>query len=88
MGYLLFMITAIIYTTSNCPYCVKAKLLLDKKKIHYQEISVEDPQERLKMTQITKGRTSVPQIFIKGKHIGGCDDLYNLEKSGQLDFLL
>lgn len=82
------MIAIIIYTTQRCPYCVKAKALLDKKGVHYTEICVEDAAEREKMTQKAGGRTSVPQIFINDQHIGGCDDLYALEKSKQLDELL
>ena len=77
-----------IYTTSHCPYCVKAKALLDRKHISYEEINVEDPEERAKMISIAGGRTSVPQIFINGHHIGGCDDLHKLEKTGALEELL
>jgi glutaredoxin 3 len=67
---------AIIYTTATCPYCVRAKQLLDAKDIPYTEIRVDlDEAEREKMINLT-GRRTVPQIFIDGQHIGGCDDLY------------
>ncbi|MFK7973540.1 MAG: glutaredoxin 3 [Rickettsiaceae bacterium] len=74
----------VIYTTTTCPYCVRAKALLDRKKLKYQEINVDDEQERNKMLEKTGGKRSVPQIFIGTKHIGGCDDLYMLDKEGKL----
>jgi glutaredoxin 3 len=78
-----------IYTTTICPYCVKAKILLDQKKAHYTEINVESNDElRAKMTEKAGGRRTVPQIFIEELHIGGCDDLYALEAKGELDGLL
>lgn len=78
-----------IYTTNTCPYCVRAKKLLDKKGSSYQEIDVsQDPELRRSMAERAEGRTSVPQIFIDGFHIGGCDDLYALDKGGKLDPLL
>ena len=74
-----------IYTTRTCPYCVAAKGLLTKKGVAFTDIDVGgDPALRAKMTQ-RAGRTSVPQIFIAGSHIGGCDDLHALERSGKLD---
>lgn len=75
----------IIYSTSHCPYCVRAKALLTRKGLPFTEILVdEDDQKREEM--ITKtNRYTVPQIFINDKHIGGCDDLYALERSGQLN---
>ena len=77
-----------IYTTRTCPYCVAAKGLLTKKGVAFTEIDVGgDPALRAKMTQ-RAGRTSVPQIFIAGSHIGGCDDLHALERSGKLDAML
>jgi glutaredoxin 3 len=79
----------VIYTTSTCPYCVRAKALLDKKQLAYTEISVDgDPVERAKMTARANGRTSVPQIFFGDTHIGGCDDLYDLHYDGKLDRIL
>ena len=78
-----------IYTTSSCPYCHSAKELLRKKNIAFAEIPVDgDRASRAAMTAKAGGRTSVPQIFIGGTHIGGCDDLYALEGAGKLDPLL
>ena len=77
-----------IYTTSWCPYCVRAKRLLDKKGVSYQEIDVEgDDEARLQLTEQT-GRRTVPQIFIGEHHVGGSDDLHELEAQGKLDALL
>ena len=82
------MAEVIIYTTRICPYCVRAKQLFQRKGISYQEIDVSTDQElRLKLVARTKQRT-VPQIFINDQHIGGCDDLYALERQGALDPLL
>ena len=82
------MANVVIYTTEYCSYCVTAKKLLDKKGIQYTEIRIDtDPAEREIM--ITKSnRYTVPQIFINDKHVGGCDELLALERSGQLDNLL
>jgi len=77
-----------IYTTSVCPYCVRAKALFDRKSLKYEEVNVEDQQERDKMIEKTGGRRTVPQIFIGSVHVGGCDDLYALEKEGKLDEIL
>jgi glutaredoxin 3 len=78
----------VIYTTTICPYCVMAKRLLDKKSVAYQEINVDkNPELRDAMVQRSKRRT-VPQIFIGDHHVGGCDDLYALERSRKLDALL
>ena len=74
-----------IYTTTTCPYCVRAKALLDRKGATYQEISAVDPSIREEMIQKAGGRKTVPQIFIGDFHVGGCDDLYELEKQGKLD---
>ena len=75
----------IIYTTKTCLYCVRAKALLDRKGATYQEINAEDPSIREEMIQKAGGRKTVPQIFIGDFHVGGCDDLYELEKKGKLD---
>lgn len=81
--------TIVIYTKAICPYCVRAKALLTKKGAPFQEIDITDkPALRTEMIEKAKGRTTVPQIFIKGKHIGGCDDLHALEDQGKLDALL
>jgi len=77
-----------IYTTQYCPYCVRAKRLLQKKNVAYQEIDVsEDDDSRMRMMQVT-GRQTVPQIFIGDRHVGGSDDLHALEARGELDSLL
>jgi len=81
------MATVIIYTTTYCPYCIKAKKLLDDKKIKYTEINVSEPSLRAKMTALTGGST-VPQILLDNQAIGGCDELYALERSAKLDKLL
>ena len=78
----------IIYTTNVCPYCVRAKALFDRKNLKYEEINVEEQQERDKMIVKAGGRRTVPQIFIGSVHVGGCDDLYALEKDGKLDEIL
>jgi len=81
------MAKVIIYTSAYCPYCVRAKQLLDSKQANYQEIDVSDRSLRPKMTELTGG-TTVPQIIIDGQALGGCDELYTLERSGELDKLL
>ena len=77
-----------IFTTPFCPYCFAAKNLLNKKNASYEEIGVSDSQKRADMTQRAKGRTSVPQIFIGNFHVGGFDDLADLDRAGKLDPLL
>ena len=78
-----------IYTTLFCPFCIRAKQLLDSKGVMYYETDVTTRLSlRKAMTERAGGRTSVPQIFIDGQHIGGCNDLLALERSGQLDRLL
>ncbi|WP_205421042.1 glutaredoxin 3 [Sphingomonas mesophila] len=78
-----------IYTKSFCPYCVRAKRLLDMRGVAYDEIAIGgDQQARADMIQRANGRTTVPQIFVDGRHIGGCDDLFELEQSGRLAELL
>ena len=78
-----------IYTKSYCPYCVKAKLLLDRKGVAYQEIDVEHDKMRFEeILQRAPARRTVPQIFINDFHVGGCDDLYALDAAGKLDPLL
>lgn len=77
-----------IYTTKVCPYCVRAKALLERKGIEYKEISAEDEAVRETMIQKSGGRRTVPQIFINNHHVGGCDDLYALDKAGKLDGML
>ena len=78
----------VIYTTRWRPFCIRAKALLDRKGVVYQEIAVDgDAAARQQMTAAA-GQTSVPQIWIGGQHIGGCDELYDLDHSGGLDPLL
>jgi len=78
-----------IYTWSRCPYCIRAKQLLNEKDIDYQEYVIDgDEKTRTEMAKRAHGRRSLPQIFIDDRHIGGCDDLYDLEMSGKLDSLL
>lgn len=82
------MATVVVYSAANCAYCERAKQLLQRKGIVYQEVRVDlDMQEREKMMQLS-GRRTVPQIFINDQAIGGYDDLYALDKSGKLDSLL
>jgi glutaredoxin 3 len=77
-----------IYTTPYCPYCVRAKRLLERKGVRYEEIDVAgDDQARADLAEKT-GRRTVPQIFIGEHHVGGSDELYELEQEGKLDPLL
>lgn len=75
-----------IYTIPTCPYCARAKDLLEHKGIAYREIDVSGGRDA--MIARAGGRRTVPQIFIDGHHVGGCDDLYALEHAGELDRLL
>jgi glutaredoxin 3 len=78
-----------IYTTRSCGYCRMAKSLLAQKGVAYAEIDVTfDDALRADMMEKAGGRTSVPQIWIGDRHVGGCDDLYELDHTGQLDALL
>jgi glutaredoxin 3 len=78
-----------IYVKTTCGYCWRAKHLLETKGVEYSEIVVDfSGPEREAMIQRASGRTTVPQIFIAGHHIGGCDDLFALERGGRLDELL
>ena len=78
-----------IYTKTFCGYCCRAKHLLESKGIAYREISVDFGGEaRQQMIERANGRTTVPQIFIGDRHIGGCDELLELERSGELDGLI
>ncbi len=78
-----------IYTWQSCPFCIRAKMLLERKGVKYEEYSIDgDNEARTRMANRAGGRTTVPQIFIEGKPIGGCDDLYALESTKQLDVLL
>ncbi|MEY3867687.1 MAG: hypothetical protein RLZZ338_1578 [Cyanobacteriota bacterium] len=78
-----------IYTWRSCPFCIRAKSLLTKKGVDFMEYSIDgDEEARSKMAQRANGRRSLPQIFINDKHIGGCDDIHDLEYQGKLDPLL
>lgn len=78
-----------IYTWSTCPFCIRAKMLLDRKGVEYTEYNLDgDEAGRAKMSERANGRTSVPQIFIDDRHVGGCDDIHALDRKGQLDSLL
>ena len=75
-----------VYSTIFCPYCARAKGLLERKGVEFETIDLmEQPGRRDEMVQRAGGRTSVPQIFIDGEHIGGSDDLHALDRAGQLD---
>jgi glutaredoxin 3 len=79
----------LIYTKASCPYCVAAKDLLRKKGAPFEEIDVTGrPGEQQAMSVKARGRRTVPQIFIGDTHVGGCDDLYDLDSAGRLDPLL
>ena len=77
-----------IYTTRVCPYCLAAKELLRQKGVAFEEIDLSDPPETRARLQEQTGRTTVPQIFIGEKHVGGFDDLKALDHRGELDRLL
>jgi len=78
----------VMYATDWCPYCSRARQLLSRKGVAFEEIDVEmSPESRAQM-RARSGRTSVPQIFIGDTHVGGCDDLHALEARGALDALL
>jgi glutaredoxin 3 len=78
-----------IYTTGHCPFCVKAKSLLNKKKVKFYEVDVSnDDSLREKMSSMTNGARSVPQIFADNIHIGDCDRIYKLDQENKLDKLL
>lgn len=77
-----------IYTRESCGYCQAAMELLRRKNVEFERIEVTDSAIRQAMIQRAGGRTTVPQVFIAGQHVGGCDDLYALEEEGKLDALL
>jgi glutaredoxin 3 len=78
-----------IYVKTMCSYCWRAKDLLGRKGVEFKEISIDfGGPDRQTMIERANGRTTVPQIFINERHIGGCDDLLALERSGQLDELI
>ena len=85
----MIMASIIIYSSLSCPYCDNAKELIKAKGLNYQEYLIDkDPAKREEMLARTNGRRTVPQIFINGDHIGGFDDLKQLNDSGKLDQML
>jgi len=81
--------TVEIYTWSTCPFCIRAKALLKKKGVDFTEYVIDgDEVAREQMAQRSNGSRSLPQIFINNQHIGGCDDIYALDRQGKLDPLL
>ncbi len=82
------MNNVVLYTTRFCPYCVRAKALLKKKGVEFKDIPVDgDPALRREM-MAKSGSHTVPQIWVGDQHVGGCDELYALDRSGKLDSLL
>jgi glutaredoxin 3 len=78
-----------IYTKSTCGFCSRAKRLLDMKRVAYEEVEVDfGGARKAEMVDRAGGRSTVPQIFIDGRHVGGCDELMRLEQQGKLDELL
>lgn len=78
-----------IYVTPSCPYCMRAKALLDSKGVSYEIIDIrQNPDKRREMLKRSDGRRTVPQIFINGVGVGGFDDIAELDKMGKLDSLL
>ncbi len=83
------MADVVIYTTPLCPYCARAKRLLDRKGVAYAEVDLwTEPGRRAEMLERAEGRRTVPQIFIDGRGIGGSDELHALDAAGRLDGLL
>lgn len=78
-----------IYTGNFCGYCTRAKQLLSQKGVNFIEYQVgRDPEKRAEMVQRSRGGRTVPQIFIGGQHVGGCNELYALDRAGKLDPIL
>jgi len=78
-----------IYTWRTCPFCIRAKALLKRKGVEFTEYAIDgDEAARAKMSDRANGRRSLPQIFINDEHIGGCDDMHELEDMGKLDTML
>lgn len=78
----------VMYSTTYCPYCDRARTLLARKGVAYREIKVDDEPSQREVMMKRSGRRTVPQIFIGEHHVGGFDDLYALDRAGQLDPLL
>jgi glutaredoxin 3 len=80
--------TVTLYTSGWCPYCQRAKGLLQQKNVVFDEINVEDDDKFREEMIARSNRRTVPQIFIGDRHVGGCDDLFELDRSGELDRLI
>ena len=78
------MSDVVVYTTDYCPYCDRAKALLKRREIPFEEVDVSDDQEKRAWLVKTTGRRTVPQVFIKGEPIGGSDELHALDRTGAL----
>jgi glutaredoxin 3 len=78
----------LVYSTDYCPYCVRAKQLLTRKGVAFDEVRVDQDLAQRQLMEQRSGRRTVPQIFIGDRHVGGFDDLYALERRGELDALL
>jgi len=83
------MVDIVIYCSGFCPYCERARALLERKGVAFEEVRIDqEPERRAEMEARAGGRTSVPQIFFGDRHIGGFDDMAALENAGELDALL
>ena len=82
------MAKVVIYTTLVCPYCVRAKQLLQRKGVTYEEIRVDLDPQQMEIMMTRSRRRTVPQIWIGDTHVGGSDELHELERRGELDALL
>ncbi len=80
--------SVVIYSSDWCPFCIRAKSLLNQKGVDFEEIKVDGKRALREEMARKAGRTSVPQIWIGERHVGGCDDLFALERRGELDTLL
>jgi glutaredoxin 3 len=78
----------VMYATGWCPYCTRARQLLERKQVSFELIDIDGSRELRQQMIALSGRTSVPQIFVGDTHVGGCDDLHALEAAGRLDPLL
>jgi glutaredoxin 3 len=77
-----------MYVKTFCPYCYRAEKLLESKGVEFEIYQLDSAERRQEMIQRSNGRTTVPQIFIDNRHVGGCDDLYALDREGKLEQLL
>ena len=78
----------IVYANQSCPFCIRARKLLDVKGLEYDLIDVTGSPERWAQMEERSGRNTIPQVFVKGQHVGGYDDLYAADQSGRLDEML